>query len=178
MDAKQNKKANDILNNITSYDAKSILRIILERHAELTDEIYLIAMELLSDVNSEDIAIDVFNELNSIQVEELWDRSGATRYGYVDSTEEAQIMFEEAIALFISEMHKCQKMGLTKAAKYYCIGIIKGILKYDKTSVSEFKDWAVDIPYVYIETVFEEWMKGNPSQCEITEVEAQKEMND
>ena len=55
-------------------------------------------------------------------------------------------------------------------SKNYCIGIIKGIQEYEATSTSEFKDWAVDAPNHYIDTVLEKWKESKPSQMDIDEV--------
>lgn len=171
MDTEQNNATSDVLGNITSFDAMSILRVIIERHKELRGEICKIAKELLGDVDPDDIASDVNYELNSIEVEELWHRSGATSYGYKDPSEESWVMFEEVLEPFIDTMEKYQKMGLTKDAKSYCIGIIRGIQEYETTSNSEFKDWAVDAPNEYIDTVLEKWKVEKPSQSDIAEVE-------
>jgi len=62
-------------------------------------------------------------------------------------------------------------MGLNEEAKNYCIGIIKGILKFDEESDSEFSEWAVDIPSEYLSTVVDEWKKDNPNADELKEIE-------
>ena len=108
MKVEQNENSSEILGNISDSDAKYILKMVLERHKELTDEICMIAKELLSNVDPEDIAVDVVNSLNFIQVEELWDRSGKTRYGYVEITEEALVMFEETVIEKWKDGSPCQ----------------------------------------------------------------------
>jgi hypothetical protein len=167
---KKNDNINKILENITSMDALKILSSIIERHSELHDEIVQIANELLCDINFNDIAFDVRNNLDGIEVEELWERSGSKRYGYVDVSEESWVMFEEALEPFLNEMEKYQKMGLEKEAKNYCIGIINGIKDYDVNSNSEFKDWAVDAPSEYVDRVFEKWKSAKPLASDVAEV--------
>ena len=128
-------------------------------------------MKILSEVDNEEIACDVFFDLDSIEVEELWDRSGKSRHGYVDPVDEAYVMFEETIEPYLAEMKKYQKMGLQKQAKNLCIGIIEGIRQYDSESKSEFLDWAVDIPSEYLSEVVDKWKKGNPDVLDIKEIE-------
>ena len=53
----------------------------------------------LKDVYSTVIADEVFYELDSLEVEDVWDQSGSTRYGYVDPNEKAWEMLEDAIEL-------------------------------------------------------------------------------
>jgi hypothetical protein len=45
--------------------------------------------------------------------------------------------------------------------KLQCMGILKGIYKFEKEATTEFQDWSGDDPHVYFIQVFEEWEKGN-----------------
>lgn len=139
---RNNKSKRDLLKDINPSDALHILKVLIEEDNGLEDKIYRIAVKILSDVDSDDIVFEVYNELDRLEVEELWERSGKTRHGYVDSSEEAWVMFEEALAPFADEMKKYQKIRMLLEAKNYCIGIIKGIQEYERESKSEFKDWA------------------------------------
>lgn len=109
--------------------------------------------------------------MDQLEVEELWDRSGNTRYGYVDPSEEAWVMFEEALTTFVDEMKKYQKLGMLLEAKNYCIGIIKGIQEFERESKSEFKDWAIDAPAEYIVRIMKEWKVAHLDSKDIAEVE-------
>ena len=63
-----------------------------------------------------------------------------------------------------------QKRGLPSAAKAYCIGIIRGLWMYEKKSTSDFAGWVEDALGEYVETVIDEWKKGNPPGEDIAEV--------
>ena len=167
----------DILDIIKPDDALQILRQLAKQSNEIREKIQKLAMEILSDVDSESIADEVYFELNGLDVEDLWDRSGKTRHGYVDPVDEAFEMFEEVIKPFIDEMKRYQKMGLQEEAKNYCIGIIKGITKFDEESDSKFSEWAVDIPSEYLSTVVDEWKKGDPNANDVEEIERLIESN-
>jgi enamine deaminase RidA (YjgF/YER057c/UK114 family) len=78
-------------------------------------------------VDIKDIASLVYFDLDSIEVEEVWDRSGRTRNGYVEPTEMAFQMFEEALEPFLEEMKKYLKLSMFVEAKEYCMGILRGI---------------------------------------------------
>ena len=133
-------------------------------------KIYQMAVQILDEVSIEDVAYDVCDALDGLEVEELWARSGKTRYGYTEPSEESWVMIEEAIYPFLAEMKKYQKISMPLLAKKYCIGIIKGIQEYDEESMSEFKDWAVDAPGEFVENVFNEWKNGEPEADDIAEV--------
>ncbi|MGE5633203.1 MAG: hypothetical protein ACM3TR_19220 [Caulobacteraceae bacterium] len=128
-------------------------------------------MKVLNDADSDDIAFAVYNELDRLEVETLWDRSGTTRNGHVEPSEEAWVMFEEALKPFADKIKKYQKIGMFLEAKNYCIGIIKGIQEYECKSQSEFKNWAVDAPAEYKSKILNEWKEGHPDLHDVAEVE-------
>ena len=150
----------DIFAEISADDAFAILSCLAKKDPKIANRIEQIAMDYLSDVDIKDIASQVYIELDSIEVEELWDRSGRTRNGYIEPEETAFQMFEEALEPFFDEMRKYQNLSMFAEAKNYCIAILKGICKFENKSTSEYKDWAVDAPTECFEQVLDEWKKG------------------
>ena len=128
---KKSNKTRNILDEISAEDALTILRLLAKEDPKLANRIEQIAIEYLSDVDIEDLASQVYFDLDSIEVEEVWDRSGRTRNGYVEPTEMAFQMFEDALDPFIEEMKKYQKLSMFAEAKEYCIGILKGICRFE-----------------------------------------------
>jgi hypothetical protein len=108
--------------------------------------------------------------LASLDVDDLFSRSGRTRYGYTDPADESWVMFEEALEPFIDEMKLYQKRAMPDIAKAYCAGIIKGIWEFERGSYSDFADWVVDAPGENIDNVFDEWKKGKPNESDIEEI--------
>ncbi len=161
-------KTRNIFAKISADDAFAILSRLAKEDPKIATRIEQIAMDYLSDVDIEDIASQVYLGLDSIEVEELWDRSGRTRNGYVEPAEMAFQMFEEALEPFLDEMQKYQNLSMFAEAKGYCIGILKGICKFENDSLSEYKDWAVDAPADFFEQILDDWKKG---QKGVTDVE-------
>ena len=89
------------LDAISGTDAIEVLRILANRDKELSKEIDVIAKDLLADVSLDEVADCVQAELESLAVEDVWDRSGARRDGYVDTGETAWQMFEAALQPFV-----------------------------------------------------------------------------
>ncbi|RLG30197.1 hypothetical protein DRO03_05110 [Methanosarcinales archaeon] len=161
----------DIFDAISSDDAFDILRLIAREDQKIAKRIEQIAMEYLRDVDIEDIAFEVYFALDCIEVEEVWNRSGNTRDGYVDPTEMAWQIFEEALYSFRDEVVKYQRLSMYAEAKKYCLGILGGIYRFEKESPSEYKDWAVDAPREYFTQVMKEWKSGQNNPEDVAEVE-------
>jgi hypothetical protein len=158
------------IHTLSTDEAKLVLRDMLDNDPLLLKQAYETAIKIAGNVNADDIKNDVFYSLNSLDEDTLSGRSGRTQYGYVDPGDAAWEMFEEELDTFIDEMKKNQKRGLTGIAKTYCIGIIKGLMEYDKKSNSNFYDWVQDAPGEYIDNVIDEWKKGKPTDKDIAEV--------
>lgn len=153
-------KTKNIFDEISADDAFAILRLLAKDDPKIGKRIEQIAIKYLSDVDIEDIASEVYFELDSLEVEEVWDRSGRTRNGYVEPTEMAFQMFEDALEPFVEEMKKYQRLSMFIEAKNYCIGILRGICSFEEESTSEYKDWAVDAPAECFEWVLDKWKEG------------------
>ncbi|MEW6442580.1 MAG: hypothetical protein AB1640_16705 [bacterium] len=146
-----------ILESLTGSDALSILKILAERHDKLAQEIDAIAEELLPNVDVEELAADVKGALELLDVEDVWDRSGERRDGYVDPGDAAWQMFDEALDPFRHEIEKYRKLSMLKEVNLYYQGILKGIHDFDKESTTEYKQWAADAPGEYFGQVLNDW---------------------
>jgi hypothetical protein len=156
--------------SLSANEAARVLKDMVGRDPGLTQKAYEIALKVAGDVDADAIMDTVFSRLDRLDMDDLNGRAGRTRYGYVEPTEAAWQIFEEALDPFIDEMKRNQKRGLPAVAKAHCIGIVMGLLEYEKASSSDFAGWVEDAPGEYIGTVVEEWKKGNPSSEDIAEV--------
>lgn len=162
--------ASKVLESITDSDARSILKLLAERDDKLVEVIDATARELLDQVDTEDVAMDVQMELELLDVEEVWDRSGATRDGYVDSGDAAWQMFEEALKPFEDAAEKYKRLSMSTQARSCCEGILKGIYDFHRDSSTEYKNWAVDAPSEVFGQILDEWkslFKGRPPLLEM-----------
>ena len=162
----------NILEQITASDALAILNKLANEDKGIKTIIEKIATEYLSDVNLEDIAEEVFSELDSLYVEDLWDSSGDRSDGYIEPHERAMEMIEETIEPFMDEIKKYRKTKMFQEEKTYCMGILKGIYKYEKEASSEFCDWATDMPGEVFTSVLREWKKNNKNTDDLKEMES------
>lgn len=168
--AKRSQRAQlKILETITPDDALSILRHLAAGNPGMAKRIADTAMELVcgDDLDVDAIADDVQWELESLEVEDVWDRSGSTRHGYVDSGEAAWDMFEEAFQPFREEIQKYKQLSRRREVKLFCMGLLKGLYLFDKESKSEYKDWAGDAPHDFFRRLQKEWEEWNRSQRDL-----------
>ncbi|NGX43594.1 MAG: hypothetical protein K940chlam7_01892, partial [Chlamydiae bacterium] len=94
--SKKNKKQ-EIIDKINPLEALRILEILCRKNAEIlkrTEELFL---NRIREVDVEEIAEEVFSDIDFIDVEDLWDKSGSSRYGYTDPADAAWEMVEEVI---------------------------------------------------------------------------------
>jgi hypothetical protein len=82
----------------------------------------------------------------------------------------AVAMVEEALAPLEQEMLRLLDLGMSHEAKICCMGILKGIHRYETESRSEFKDWAVDIPGECFSGILDEWKKRNRNKNDLEEM--------
>jgi len=164
-------KKTNILDQITANDALSILKTLAARNKQYELIIKQLAREFLSNVDIEDVASDVFDALDMLDVDDLYSSSGSTRYGYVDPNERSWEMFEEALEPFEKQLKKYYKLSMFNAAKIYCMGILKGIFMYDEEGGSEFADWVTDAPGENFQRIFDDWKKEQKNPAVLAEME-------
>jgi len=160
-----------VLDNVSTEHAEEILERLAGEDAKIAKRIQELALEYLMGVNPDDIAENVFCDLDILDVEDVWKNSGSTRYGYVDPYELAFEMFEEVLEPYIDDLRKCQKLSMDEKAKLHCMGILKGIDQFEREGTTEFQDWAVDAPHEKFIQVFEEWSKENKNPNKLQEMD-------
>jgi hypothetical protein len=91
------KGPHEIIDRLSLTDARSILSALADSDKQLAAYIVELAMARLRQVDPEKVATFLYEELDGLEVEEVWDRAGPTRHGYVDPGEAADEMIEEVI---------------------------------------------------------------------------------
>lgn len=147
------------LESITGNDALSILKVLAKRDPTMAKMIDEVALEMFRGVSVDDVADQVQWELEFLNVEDVWDRSGSTRNGYVDPGDAAWEMFEETLQPFLDEAEKYKRLSMPKEADSCWKGILKGIYDFGRESSTEYKDWAVDAPGEYFGLILDDWKK-------------------
>ena len=162
----------EIIDHLSFTDALSILRTLADSDEALARRIAEAATACLSGVDPEEAATVLYDELDALEVEEVWDRAGQTRYGYVEPGEAAAQMIEEVLEPFLKDLDPYQKLSMNAEANGMCMGLLLGLYRFEHESTSEFKGWAPDAPSVFAETVVDAWKEGSPSRVDTAAVKA------
>ncbi|MBI4320136.1 MAG: hypothetical protein HY675_16730 [Chloroflexi bacterium] len=164
---RSDKDSHKIIDELSHADALSVLRALADEDERLGRRIAEIARGRLSDVDREEIANALYAELDTLDVEDVWDQAGSKRHGYVEPSEVAYQMVEEVLEPFLDELRKYQKLGKPVEATQLCAGLLMGLYKFEGESTSEFKDWAADAPTSFAAEVVEAWKMGRPSDTDL-----------
>jgi len=166
------KDPHEIIDHLSPTDALTILRTLANSDEQLARRIAEVATAHLSEVDTEEVAAVLYDELDALEVEEVWDRAGPKRHGYVDPGEAADQMIEEVIDPYLEELKKYQELGMNTEANRMCMGLLLGLYRFKHESTSKFKDWAPDATSEFAWTVVDAWKAGSPSRADVKAVKA------
>lgn len=141
-----------------------VLGELLRRHPKLRGEAEEIASAPLQAVEDEDfrsVAEAVEADVHGLNVEEVYESSGASRWGYTDPGDAAGDMIEEVLEPFLDFLRDLLDIGSKRAvnaALEHCKGIVLGLYRAahgrprerwdrERTAVEgRVLDWAPDVP--------------------------------
>ena len=137
----------NLLDKLESHEAAAVLRGLLARHAELRPEAEAIARSVLGEVSMLTVAGEVEDALLQFDYDDLNSRAGSHSWGYVEPSEAAGELLEEAIEPFVTQMTRHLEMRLETEALEVCQGILLGLYQVRDGAgndilgeVSEFPD--------------------------------------
>jgi len=135
-----------VLERLQPEERARVLSSLLERQPELVAKARQIARAVVKDVDLEGVAEEVEWVLRLPDLDDLQGRAGRTRWGYVDPTDAACELLDEAPAPFLDEMKRDIELGFEKAATSICAGIILGLYRCRGGGSDLALDWAPDFP--------------------------------
>jgi len=162
----------EIINQLSPQQALFIIRTLAESDQKLANRIAQMAVDHISEVDSQEVAAIVYKDLEALQVEDVWDSAGRTRHDYVEPQEVADEMIEHVLEPYEQDLTRYPKMNLPKQAMWLCMGILHGLYRFEHESKTEFKDWAVELPLHHALTIFGQWSTKKPSQEAIEEMQS------
>ena len=139
-------KKKGALDRLSGDEAATVLRLFMERHPELRKEMESLAASVLGDVSIEDVADAVEDAVRSLDLDDLSSRAGRHRYGYVEPSQAASDLVEEAVMPFIEDIKRRAEAGQKAAAMNTCFGVVLGLYRLRDRHGDEFLGWAVDSP--------------------------------
>lgn len=141
-------------------EAREVLLRLWRRDGPVRVEIRAEIERYLGEIEIEDVADRVFDELNALSLEELWDRSGRSHRGYAEPAEVSWEMVQDVIDPFLSEMERYSDLGMNDQAFRCCVGVLEGLYTFEHESTSDFKKWAWDDPREAFGWVLNDWKRA------------------
>lgn len=157
-----------VIEQLTLVEAVAILKALAASDEQLANRIAELGLAYLDPVDTGAVAAGLYEDLEALEVEDVWNRSGKTRYGYVETSEAAYQMIEEVIDPYLKQIKKYQTLGLAAEACKLCMGLLLGLYQFERESQSKFKDWATDAPGEFAASVIAAWQAGKPRRKEVT----------
>ena len=159
------KKRRLNVEDLSTREMTDILRRLLGKKGEVADVVRAEMERCFTEVAPDAVAADVHVELERLDVEELWNRSGRSRYGYTHPAEAAWEMIEEVLEPHIDRIRDYHETGKKKECDRYTLGVLKGIYDFDKKSRTEFKSQtSPDDPMEGFCIVLEKWKELRPEK--------------
>ena len=151
----------NVIKKLTAEQALEIVRRLSDKGGEIGDAVLAEARNLLTTVSAENTADEVFCVLDSIDVQDCWDRSGSSRHGYTEPSEAAVELVEEELQPFYNQAKRYRELGMAKQETTYSMGVILGIYRYEHESKSEFRKWCEDVPIECAGYLLDKWRERN-----------------
>lgn len=125
-----------------------MLERLLAERPELSVDAERVAAELLSTASVDQVRASVEAALIGIPLDALAARAGRFRGGYVDETEAAWALVEEAVEPFRSDVERRAALGFSNAATDMVVGIVGGLYRVREPEMGTVLGYAgEDSPY-------------------------------
>ena len=162
MAEKNAKPGANLLDKLNEAEAASVLRKLLDRHSELRSEIEGIARDMLAGISPFFVADEIEDALLQFDYDDLNGRAGGHSWGYVEPSEAAEELLEEALDPFIDDMKRYLEAGLEDRACQFCQGILLGLYRV-RGGENDILNWAPDFPGDAAGNVLKVWRETSGS---------------
>ena len=129
------------LERLKPEEAAGVLRHLLEVHPDLATEAEEMARSLLHQVDYEDVAAEIEDEIRALDYEDLNARAGRHEWGYVEPSEAAEEILEETVQPYREDMKRHLELGLEAEALEICKGLVLGCYRLSERAGGDVLEW-------------------------------------
>lgn len=158
--AKDKRRRSSILERLKPEEGQDVLRRILAVRPNLRAEAEKFARSVLAEATFEGIAEEVEDAVGACDLDDLNSRARPHRRGYVDPSEAAWEILEEAVEPFVSDIKRQLELGLEAQATEICKGVVLGLYRAEHGKRGELVEWAPDFPGETAGHAIETWLTG------------------
>lgn len=144
--AKRGAQVSSPLQHLKDGEAAALFRTLLAKHPELSAEAETLAASTIGDVAMEDIAQETEDAVRALDIDDLNSRAGSHADGYVEPTEAAWELIEEAVMPLIEDIQRRLDAGQPDAALATCTGVVLGLYRVRHEANDGCLGWAPDAP--------------------------------
>lgn len=113
---------------LSPAERAAVLDALLATHPELRAEAEALAAQPLAHAERTAVATQVEDDLQALHLSELAGRAGAQwGGGYVDPSEEADVMLAETVQTYLDDLHRRARAGAPAAALEIGLGVLGGL---------------------------------------------------
>jgi hypothetical protein len=160
-------RMDDVISKLTAEQALKIVERLGRKGGDIQEAVRVEAMNVLTEIDLDETAEEVLLILDSIDVQDCWDRSGGSRDSYTSPDEAAAEIMEEELQPFFDQVERYHGLGMPEQEAAYCMGVMLGIYRYERESKSEFREWSVDIPAECAGFLLDQWLERNSDKTSI-----------
>jgi hypothetical protein len=118
----------DVLSGLEPVERSRVLAGLLALHPDLRPAAEELARAALDAVDEDAVADEVVTAYLDMELGRIGERMGPRRgRGYVDETEAAWELLEEALEPFLAQISRRGRLGFTDAARRYAAGVLAGL---------------------------------------------------
>ncbi len=114
----------DVISKLTPEQALEILARLSRKEGEIRQAVVTEAMNVLTQIDVDETADEVFAALDSLDIQDCWDRSGSSRDGYTSPDEAAVEIIEEELQPFFDQVKRYHELRMAEQEAAYCMGVI------------------------------------------------------
>ena len=137
-----------VLSVLGDAEKAAVLNELVAADTGLRDRAEIVARRSLASVDPATVSDTVVEALTTLDQDALATRAGRTRYGYVEPTEAAWALLEEALGPWIEDIARLSRVGLEQAARQTALGILGGLQRCQQHTRHDDRllSWAPDFP--------------------------------
>jgi hypothetical protein len=139
------KTMTPLLDSLSDEQAAQVLYLLSRSDPGIALRAEAIARDFLEDIDYEEIADGLYNDLDYLEIDDVWDSSGRKRDGsYIEPGERAHEMMEEVVTPLIEEMKEYVNREMPDQACEFCKGILLGLSRFENESGSDLLEETPD----------------------------------
>ena len=120
--ADTNIRMQDPIKKLTPEQALEVVMRLSDRGGRIREDVLAVVWKVLGKIDFDETADNVFFALDSIDVQDCWDKAGGSRDGYTSSDEAALELIDEALRPFLDQVGRYHELGMSKEEATYFRG--------------------------------------------------------